>query len=109
MRISDWSSDVCSSDLFEDLWRRAGAGGRGDRDHQARTPVEALARPHFRIYVIAPRRFEQRARFRRGRAQQFALVVDAALRALSRIEPCAGHFATCAGCGWATFIQTFLT
>src|SRR3546814_11750459 len=29
MRISDWSSDVCSSDLVRD----AGMGGRVDRDH----------------------------------------------------------------------------
>src|SRR3546814_17132946 len=26
MRISDWSSDVCSSDLKVDVWRPAGAG-----------------------------------------------------------------------------------
>src|SRR3546814_243780 len=28
MRISEWSSDVCSSDLPEDVGRVAGAGGR---------------------------------------------------------------------------------
>src|SRR3546814_1436209 len=32
MRISDWSSDVCSSDLFLDEdFRGAGAGGDADR------------------------------------------------------------------------------
>src|SRR3546814_21029060 len=34
MRISDWSSDVCSSDLFEEKRRRIGFG-QADRKHGA--------------------------------------------------------------------------
>src|SRR3546814_2570493 len=39
MRISDWSSDVCSSDLKNDANRPAiGADGRDDRRHDAERP-----------------------------------------------------------------------
>src|SRR3546814_11126055 len=36
MRISDWSSDVCSSDLF--AWCQQGAGGLLPADHDVREP-----------------------------------------------------------------------
>src|SRR3546814_15549661 len=40
MRISDWSSDVCSSDLVVAAWRGGGGGGRsrcGNGDHGGRS------------------------------------------------------------------------
>src|SRR3546814_5018938 len=44
MRISDWSSDVCSSDLDERTPVRAGhQAGRGDRPHLR--PAGAVLRP----------------------------------------------------------------
>src|SRR3546814_7270969 len=55
MRISDWSSDVCSSDLAP---RLAEGGGRGDdaeprqRDDQ---PQEAEAKPPARAHRPFPR------------------------------------------------------
>src|SRR3546814_8773025 len=64
MRISDWSSDVCSSDLAYRLWPyarglpdapQARAGGicdRGDEDYHSSAP-EAVARsgiPERRLY-----------------------------------------------------------
>src|SRR3546814_6264602 len=51
MRIMDWSSDVCSSDLLRDggqgLHRR-GRRGRRDRRHRPgpRAPARHLRRPH---------------------------------------------------------------
>src|SRR3546814_3168742 len=72
MRISDWSSDVCSSDLFADA-RRASPPACADRDHrpilrQSNTgalrefildsfdlPPDKMARPisgHFEIDVF---------------------------------------------------------
>src|SRR3546814_10410489 len=43
MRISDWSSDVCSSDLHRDLLRRDGRrrGGGGPAHPVQRRPVAA--------------------------------------------------------------------
>src|SRR3546814_13383984 len=47
MRISDWSSDVCSSDLLDRLQIRGGREGFERRD---RNPVLALlAKPHLGI------------------------------------------------------------
>src|SRR3546814_2487521 len=62
MRISDWSSDVCSSDLPLDLGRvvEIGAGGveMGERDAE---PVHALRAPgrQARILVADPARIAQ--------------------------------------------------
>src|SRR3546814_7908945 len=42
MRISDWSSDVCSSDLIFDLFRRAGVQDR---------PGEGIGLAHVRTLV----------------------------------------------------------
>src|SRR3546814_5631847 len=49
MRISDWSSDVCSSDLLADrLLLRPAAGARdaGDRDRDVGVAVRQRARGH---------------------------------------------------------------
>src|SRR3546814_9120227 len=67
MRISDWSSDVCSSDLADARGepRGAGAGNRPGRTHRRESrPIERLAD----IYVaqagdqtlIEQRRFQRR-------------------------------------------------
>src|SRR3546814_7691902 len=47
MRISDWSSDVCSSDLISDDGRRdpAGLGGLSCRDGGRERPARIAARP----------------------------------------------------------------
>src|SRR3546814_2632330 len=47
MRISDWSSDVCSSDLFEDEGACQGVllvRGKVDGDGAVPVPVQAVAR-----------------------------------------------------------------
>src|SRR3546814_4723591 len=43
MRISDWSSDVCSSDLHRAFVREAGLVGQADAHRVARTRALALA------------------------------------------------------------------
>src|SRR3546814_7888374 len=43
MRISDWSSDVCSSDLIGEAYRRLGAVSDKRRATGARTPRQAEA------------------------------------------------------------------
>src|SRR3546814_20616906 len=50
MRISDWSSDVCSSDLSEDgpLHRRT------DREDDARREGRATQPPHQRLGIDRP-------------------------------------------------------
>src|SRR3546814_11331680 len=52
MRISDWSSDVCSSDLGEPLGLAVGAG-EGDLDILARADVaDAVDREGFRAVEL---------------------------------------------------------
>src|SRR3546814_11948216 len=51
MRISDWSSDVCSSDLATggQAWSLSGPAGRMERrDNEFRTSVERLPADHGR-------------------------------------------------------------
>src|SRR3546814_5993886 len=58
MRISDWSSDVCSSDL----WRRDDFGGPARFGQSVRRPIggaEECARPHGSGNEV-PRRSEER-------------------------------------------------
>src|SRR3546814_4649688 len=46
MRISDWSSDVCSSDLHERMRRSAGQGRRRDRDREGLESLRLRQRRH---------------------------------------------------------------
>src|SRR3546814_15875517 len=39
MRISDWSSDVCSSDLFDEAWAYYAAARPGSDQRQSRDPA----------------------------------------------------------------------
>src|SRR3546814_19851446 len=43
MRISDWSSDVCSSDLLPDDLARAEVADEAHRDRMAETAIEGAA------------------------------------------------------------------
>src|SRR3546814_7948771 len=58
MRISDWSSDVCSSDLSNAGNARRLDSGRGAGDRAARVPV----RVDVRWPVVEPRRGTDRGR-----------------------------------------------
>src|SRR3546814_13896302 len=54
MRISDWSSDVCSSDLLKPLLQKSTASslGVGDRERQRRHHAALLARHHADLPVV---------------------------------------------------------
>src|SRR3546814_14116843 len=74
MRISDWSSDVCSSDLALDVVDAADPQRRrGLRvldllaDHLQPEPVRALDR---RAHLVADRAFTELARLARGQAHE---------------------------------------
>src|SRR3546814_10251778 len=71
MRISDWSSDVCSSDLRDiDIFARAGLGAameRGeDRDHRLKPRIDVGVREAVgalrgqRLAIVAERSEERR-------------------------------------------------
>src|SRR3546814_11853872 len=62
MRISDWSSDVCSSDLARPAWRRRIRRDRARR--RSAGGVEAGARPVQRIYYARAGRGPGRIDFR---------------------------------------------
>src|SRR3546814_4913818 len=52
MRISDWSSDVCSSDLNSDGQRQVDRPGRGEReDRGPPSPAHQNSRCTFRHFV----------------------------------------------------------
>src|SRR3546814_17934070 len=60
MRISDWSSDVCSSDLVVGRWGERLSGGPGRAAPQPRAPNSlsaALHRAPFRSALQFPFRF----------------------------------------------------
>src|SRR3546814_16660184 len=63
MRISDWSSDVCSSDLF------GAADGVCDQPPRRRDPrgIDPVLRHHLHRLAQAPHATEHRHRRRRGR------------------------------------------
>src|SRR3546814_7977847 len=46
MRISDWSSDVCSSDLVAEIGER-GERRPADAEHRAEIEEDRRAQPHF--------------------------------------------------------------
>src|SRR3546814_1559009 len=58
MRISDWSSDVCSSDLDDHADEEQ---GRGEGDHRADRGHHVPAREHVRIVGVAPRQIGRAA------------------------------------------------
>src|SRR3546814_9626836 len=64
MRISDWSSDVCSSDLdIPRHRRRGGKRGYGDRRGVEQRPGKLLHRPspnHFSLWIGGQRSEERR-------------------------------------------------
>src|SRR3546814_3482968 len=53
MRISDWSSDVCSSDLSSDLWKTGPLGKAGQHPYN---PPNPLQRSGMRILFITANR-----------------------------------------------------
>src|SRR3546814_1177830 len=82
MRISDWSSDVCSSDLLPDAARKRG-GGERDQGFQIGDP-----RPQARLGLPQPFAFD-RLRVGQGEAasaerQRPALIVRQIGEALHR-------------------------
>src|SRR3546814_4943309 len=72
MRISDWSSDVCSSDLVADLRRFARqAGGQGDADPDIFEPGEPRPlgkRPAIGANIRAAEKGQREPRFPFGAA-----------------------------------------
>src|SRR3546814_18700732 len=79
MRISDWSSDVCSSDLVAGAFTRAAAGaqehlGRGARRRLA--PLQVIAVDRRAQFVTRPLTEERR--------ELLANVADRSLRAARR-------------------------
>src|SRR3546814_3077609 len=95
MRISDWSSDVCSSDLLVDavdveegfllagergIRQILGSGRRayGDRDFRAAGLSDQLLvmRANVLIKCLRERRFEHRLADRLAGARQFGDVID---------------------------------
>src|SRR3546814_17169450 len=118
MRISDWSSDVCSSDLDPQLVRRrVGFGGEG-REHvviiddavledldEARALVRMRGLQHLgQVLVdVDPARHEPRARAERERARP--------PRAITRPEsseerPCGEECVRTCRSRWSTFHTT---
>src|SRR3546814_1363744 len=80
MRISDWSSDVCSSDLFDRRARRPGL--RSDRQRDA-----AFAPAPFgnaRRHVVAP-----------GNADAFCSVIDLRLERADKIGSASRRATVC--------------
>src|SRR3546814_8212364 len=78
MRISDWSSDVCSSDLG-----RADTPDADKRKRAARSPPEL---PQHLQRAPFQRRARQAARFTRKRRAEFARPVDRRVRDDQRID-----------------------
>src|SRR3546814_9861923 len=87
MRISDWSSDVCSSDLFECNDRAAGHGQRVNRGAGAWQPRREACpeKERGRRQAVDPFLF---LRPRRGRKEAYFLA--------SSIAPLAASAASCA-------------
>src|SRR3546814_2510723 len=56
MRISDWSSDVCSSDLTGKTAGPAGGGGKQGRRRRVHRHADRGARPARRLYAAAGHR-----------------------------------------------------
>src|SRR3546814_9848363 len=69
MRISDWSSDVCSSDLEVVAFQRLDRGEAGDaRGHLTRPDTAGLRlRPQDLFQEVAERRFLDHGRLGRSR------------------------------------------
>src|SRR3546814_4431905 len=55
MRISDWSSDVCSSDLQQQPHAGRGQDPDGDRQHQLHQPAPSGSIVPSAVTMVAPR------------------------------------------------------
>src|SRR3546814_4767641 len=87
MRMSDWSSDVCSSDLFRSGWRRPAARAvrtRSSRRPRGRESAEAavvvVGVEELRRWAAAGYDAPRAAVARTGRAHRVLAVVAARLR-----------------------------
>src|SRR3546814_20238781 len=90
MRISDWSSDVCSSDLNraqEVAWPFSRQGAAGDRGSAARAAHHWHAMPVTRsVGCLGGDERRDRIAGREGLAQRLVLVVAFVLLAVLRSE-----------------------
>src|SRR3546814_5532361 len=76
MRISDWSSDVCSSDLDRDIGGIGCATARAGGAHGFEIGDLPLQRDHIRVTVSPPSRLCAR-QFRLGRGIRVSSAIDA--------------------------------
>src|SRR3546814_6056601 len=77
LRISDWSSDVCSSDLSADRTRAPGVAGSQRRATDPAFDDRVAARPGLRVVGQPHPRAGGRARVEGGQAGIERVIVDA--------------------------------